>query len=99
MINHDEAKVLAWKAISDLFGNDYFRSHFEGSCEAYPPQDYNEVIYEPYFLGFEGDSEKNLWTVFASVSVNRETQEVTFLDYKTPDGKRMENPPQPIRHA
>ena len=39
MINHDEAKVLAWKAISDLFGNDYFRSHFEGSCEAYPPQD------------------------------------------------------------
>ena len=99
MINCDEAKILAWKAISDLFGNDYFKSHFEGSCEAYPPDDNNEVNYEPYFLGFEGDSENDLWMVFASVSVNRETQVVTFLDYKTPDGKRMENPPQPIRRA
>lgn len=48
-------------------------------------------------MGFEG--EEGLWTVFAKVLVNRETKEVTFLDYKTPDGKRMENPIKPISFA
>ena len=58
--------------------------------------DYDDVEYE-YFMGFE--SEEGLWTVFAKVLVNRETKEVTFLDYKTPDGKRMENPIKPISFA
>jgi hypothetical protein len=98
MINIDEAKVLAWKAISDLFGNDYFRSHFEGSCESYPSDDVDGNIFK-YFLGFDGDTSTDMWTVFAWVSVNRDTMETSFLDYKTPDGKRMENPPQPIRRA
>lgn len=34
--------------------------------------------------------------VFAKVNINREAREVTFLDYKTPDGKRMEKPISPI---
>ena len=46
-----------------------------------------------YFLGFENDGD--LWSVFAKVNVNRETREITFLDYKTPDGVRMENPISP----
>lgn len=36
---------------------------------------------------------------FAKVLVNRETKEVRFLDYKTPDGERMMNPPSPISFA
>lgn len=98
MINKDEAKAIAWLAIADLVGKDYFRSHFEGSCQAYPCPDDDDVEYE-YFLAFEGDSKSNLWTVFARVSVNRETEEVTFLDYKLPNGKRMDNPIKPTSFA
>lgn len=98
MLNKYEAKVDAWIAIAKLIGEEYFREHFEGSCESYPTDDYDEVDYE-YFLGFEGDKESGLWSVFARVSVNRETREVTFLDYKTPDGVRMENPIKPISFA
>lgn len=58
----------------------------------------NDTEYE-YFIGFEGDNTTNKWTVFARVSVNRKTKVVTFLDYKTPDGKRMENPVKPISFA
>ncbi len=96
MLNKDEAKVDAWGAIADLFGVDYFRSHFEEACQSYPDDKYDDVEYE-YFMGFEG--EEGLWTVFAKVLVNRETKEVTFLDYKTPDGKRMEKPIKPISFA
>ena len=96
MLNKDEAKVDAWGAIADLFGVDYFRAHFEDACQSYPDDQYDDVEYE-YFMGFEG--EEGLWTVFAKVLVNRETKEVTFLDYKTPKGKRMENPVKPISFA
>ena len=97
MINENEARIEAWTIISELFGNDYFRSHFEGSCESYPTNDDDDVIFD-YFMGFESDN-NNQWSVFARVSVNRETREVHFLDYKTPGGKRMDNPPNPIRLA
>ena len=50
-------------------------------------------------MGFEGDNETGLWTVFARVSVNRETEKVTFLDYKLPNGNRMENPIKPTSFA
>ncbi len=96
MLNKYEAKVDAWGAIADLFGVDYFRTHFEDACQSYPDDQYDDVEYE-YFMGFEG--EEGLWTVFAKVLVNRETKEVMFLDYKTPDGKRMENPIKPISFA
>ena len=98
MINKEEAKIEAWMAITDLFGKDYFRRHFEGSCQAYPPETEDDVLYE-YFLGFEGNEETGLWSVFARVIVNRETKEVQFLDYKTPDGSRMINPVKPISFA
>jgi hypothetical protein len=92
MLNKDEAKINGCYAIAQLFGFDYFRSHIEEACEAYSDGDDVDMM---YFLGFEDDGE--LWTVFAKVNVNRETREVTFLDYKTPGGKRMENPISPIR--
>ena len=98
MINKEEAKVDAWVAIADLMGREYFRNHFDGSCQSYPPEDNDDVEWE-YFLGFEGHEETGLWTVFARVSVNRETEQVTFLDYKMPDGKRMENPIKPTSFA
>lgn len=98
MINKEEARIDAWVSIAELMGKEYFREHFEGSCQAYPPDSDDDVEYE-YFLGFEGDDETGLWTVFARVSVNRETRKVTFLDYKTPDGKRMENPLKPTSFA
>ena len=94
MINKEEAKVDALVAIADLMGKEYFLNHYEGSCECYPTDDFDDIDYE-FFLGFEGDDATNKWTVFARVSVNRETREVTFLDYKTPDGKRMQNPLKP----
>ena len=96
MINQFEAKIEAWSAIADLMGLEYFRSHFDDSTQTYPLEEENRVIYD-CFLGFESKGE--CWTVFAIVSVNRETKEVTFLDYKTPDGKRMENPIKPISFA
>ena len=96
MLNKDEAKVDAWGAIANLFGVDYFRAHFEDACQSYPDDKYDDVEYE-YFMGFEG--EEGLWTVFAKVLVNQKTKEVTFLDYKTPDGKRMEKPIKPISFA
>ncbi len=96
MLNKDEAKIDAWGAIADLFGIDYFRTHFEDACLSYPDDQYDDVEYE-YFIGFEG--EEGLWKVFAKVLVNRETKKVEFLDYKTPDGKRMENPIKPISFA
>ena len=95
MINKEEARIDAWVAIANLFGKEYFQEHFNGSCQSYPTDDYDGVDYD-YFLGFEDDEETNKWTVFARVSVNRETEKVTFLDYKTPDGVRMENPIKPV---
>ena len=53
----------------------------------------------PIPFAFEGDSKLNLWTVFARVSVNRETEKVPLLDYKLPNGKRMENPIKPTSFA
>lgn len=99
MINIYEAQVLAWVSIADLVGRTYFRSHFEGSCSSYVSEDNGkkDLMDFEYFIGFEAVDD--LWTVFARVSVNRETEEVTFLDYKLPDGKRMENPPKPVRFA
>ena len=98
MINKEEAKIEAWMAIADLFGKDYFRQHFEGSCQSYPPADEKGIFYE-YFLGFEGDEKSGIWLVFARVLVNRETKQVQFLDYKTPDGSRMKDPIKPINFA
>lgn len=101
MINLDEAKVAAWVAIADILGRTYFRAHFEGSCHSYPDpnNEKNDLINYDYFIGFESDSNTGLWTVFARVSVNRETKKVTVLDYKLPDGTRMKNPVKPIRDA
>ena len=59
---------------------------------------YDEVEYE-YFLGFESDDTTNRWRVFARVLVDREKKECKFLDYKTPDGVRMENPIKPTSFA
>ena len=98
MLNKFEAKITACGAIADLFGIDYFKSHIETACESFPTDDNEDVEYE-YFLAFEGDDTTGLWTVFARVSVNRETSDVTFLDYKTPDGKRMDNPIKPTSFA
>lgn len=98
MISKDEARIDAWVAIANLMGRDYFKSHFVGACQSYSTEDNNDIEYE-YFIAFESDQESKLWTVFARVSVNRETGQITFLDYKTPDGKRMENPIKPISFA
>ena len=98
MLNIEEAKIDAWAAIANLMGIQYFRDHFAGSCGAYPSEENDDTEYE-YFMGFEGSEVTNQWTVFARVSVNRETSEVKFPDYKTPDGMRMESPIKPISFA
>ena len=99
MLNKFEAKIAACGAIADIVGLDYFRAHIQNACESPPADDYDGVDYE-YFLGFDDINDKSeLWNVFALVSVNRDTKEVTVLDYKTPDGRRMENPIRPISLA
>ena len=98
MLNREEANIVATIKIAEFFGVEYVKKNLAESCESYPIDDYDEVDYE-YFLGVEGDDKTGLWSVFARVSVNRETREVTFLDYKTPDGVRMENPIKPISFA
>lgn len=95
MLNRLEAKINACGAIAELFGIDYFKSHIEEACEALPSEENDDVDFE-YFLGFEGNEETGLWTSFAKVLVNRETKECTFLDYRKPNGDRMENPIKPI---
>lgn len=94
MLNKFEVKIVACNAIANLFGIDYFKGHISNSCEAYSD---DEEIDSMYFLGFEND--EKYWTVFAKVSVNRETREVSFLDYKTPDGERMKDPVSPISYT
>lgn len=102
MLTKEQAKMDAWLAIADLMGRDYFREHFDGSCHSYPDDKYDDVEYE-YFIGFDdiNDAEENdyKWKVFARVSVNRESGKVTILDYKLPNGKRMENPIKPTSFA
>ena len=98
MLNIEEAKIDAWVAIADLMGIQYFRDHFDGSCGSYPSEESDDKEYE-YFIGFDGDEATNQWTVFARVSVNRETREVKFLDYRTPNGTRMGNPVKPTSFA
>ena len=98
MLNCEEAKVLAWKTISDIVGLEYFRANFINACESQTSNNEVDPIFD-YFLGFEGDDASNKWTVFVKVVVNRETQMVEIMDYKTPDGTRMENPPHPISFA
>jgi hypothetical protein len=98
MVNKETAAAIAYLAIAELVGRDYFKSHFDDACHSHPTEDSDDAEYE-YFMGFEGDSEKNLWTVFARVSVDRETEKVTVLDYRLPDGSRMENPIKPVTSA
>lgn len=98
MLKKYEAKIFTTIEIAKLLGINYVKQHLNESCESYPTDDFDDVEWE-YFLGFEGDEETGLWTVFARVSVNRETEQVTFLDYKTSDGKRMENPIKPTGFA
>ena len=42
------------------------------------------------FIGFE--SENNFWTVFGFVSIDTESGNTKVLDYRLPNGTRMENP-------
>ena len=94
MVNKETAAAIAYIAIADLVGHEYFRTHFNDVCHGFPDIDDDSVDYE-YFMGFEGDESSGKWTVFARVSGDRETEKVTFLDYRTPDGKRMKNPIKP----
>lgn len=98
MLNLEEVKIVATIEIANLFGVEYVKNHLADAAESYPSEENDDIEYE-YFLGFEGDEKTGLWSVFARVSVNRETREVTFLDYKTPEGVRMENPVKPISFA
>lgn len=99
MLNRFEAKIAACEVIADIVGLDYFKAHIKHACESYPSEDEEGIDYE-YFLGFDDiDDDSDVWNVFARVSVNRDTKEVTILDYKTPDGHRMENPIKPTSFA
>lgn len=98
MVSKEEARMIATIEIAKFFGVEYVREHLAEACVSYPTDNYDDLEYE-YFLGFEGDDESGLWTVFARVSVNRDSEAVTFLDYKTPEGKRMENPLKPTSFA
>jgi hypothetical protein len=98
MITKAEAQAETWIAIADIVDAEYFRIYFDGSCHSYPDESYDDIDYE-YFIGLEGDKEANLLTVFARVCVNRKTEEVTLLDYRTPDGTRMKIPIKPVRLA
>ena len=96
MTTTKNAAAIAIIKIADLFGNDFVRTNFKDACISYPPDDYKEAEFD-FFCGFTGDERKNAWTVFAYVRVDRGTREAVLLDYKLPNGERMENPIKPIR--
>lgn len=87
MMSRADAKAAGIIFIADLFGRDYVKRTFQKSCQAYPDDD--ETDFE-YFVGFE--SENDRWSVYALVSVNRVTKEVSFLNYRLPNGETMPNP-------
>ena len=100
----DKKQSVFWK-LADAFlkmlsSNPDFEEYRDKICSWYI--EYDDVEYE-YFIGFDDidDADENdyKWKVFARVSVNRETGEVTVLDYKLPNGKRMENPIKPTSFA
>ena len=97
MYNQNDVQILGILKIADLFGDEYVRNHRFSGCNAisYDFSD-NEAH---YFVGFEGNQEKNIWTEFAYVAVNKNNGNVRFLDYKLPSGRRMENPPHPVIYS
>ena len=95
MLNKDEAIIVAELAIAKLLGKEYFVNSIEKACQAYTELEADDETFE-YFLGFDGDLKNNTWIVYARVLVNLITQEVTFLDYKKPDGVQMEKPIKPV---
>ncbi|MCC8069228.1 MAG: hypothetical protein LIO71_05705 [Ruminococcus sp.] len=96
MLSDNACRIKSVLKIAELFGNEYVRKNFPNSCTAYT-NDFEEN-YE-FFCGFQGDSKTNKWLVFARISVNRITEKVIFLDYKLPNGERMEQPLKPVRCA
>ena len=93
MTSKENAMGIAILKMAEIFGKEYMRNHYFGACHSYTGGD--DRMYD-YFTGFEGDDDTNKWTVFAYVRVDRETEEAIFLDYRLPDGTRMENPVRPI---
>ena len=92
-MSRGDAKAAAILFIADLFGRDYVRKAFPGSCSACPKSDDTEF---EYFIGFESDNGK--WSSYAIVLVNRETKECSILNYRLPNGESMPNPIK-ISHA
>ena len=97
MINNEEAKILAIIAMANKFGRDYVKNHHQHvRCTAW-----NENVpgvFE-YFVAFEESETENKWTVFADTRIDKNTEEVIFLDYRTPEGERMGNPVRKVRCA
>ena len=80
-------------AAAELFGKAYIKANIRNACASITCQTVNEC--REHFLGFESEGE--LWTVFVYMAVNVYTGKVRFLDYRLPDGTRMENPPRRVR--
>ena len=95
MLTNNACKIKSILRIAELFGNEYVKENYPNSCIAYTVDNNNEE-YE-FFCGFQGDDKTNEWIIFARISVNRMTEQVIFLDYKLPNGKRMEQPLKPVR--
>lgn len=96
MTSKDNAMAIAILKIAELFGKEYVKNNFHNACVSYPKTD--DIMYE-YFCGFEGNKKTNKWTVFARVLVNRENEEIVFLDYRLPNGERMKDPIKPVIYA
>lgn len=95
MLSNNACRIKSILKIAELFGNEYVKENYHNSCTAYTNDD-NDEEYE-FFCGFQSDNKTNKWLIFARVSVNRITEQVIFLDYKLPNGKRMEQPLKPVR--
>lgn len=87
----------AVKKMAELFGKPYLQKNmFNG--EGAEARSWNGDYFE-YFVSFKGDRATNKWLEFAYVRVHKETGEAEFLDYRLPDGTRMENPIKRVRCA
>ena len=89
------AKIIGTLEMAKLFGDEYIRQNAIGAAESISEKIDGEIR---YFLGSRGDASGS-WTEYALVGVDPANDKARFLDYKLPDGKRMEKPIVPIPYA
>ena len=93
MYNKDTIMAKALLKLIDVYGMDYMKSKVKHT----PVARWDDGTCRVFYFMFEDEDERpdlqanyKGWTVYAEVSVDKNTGEATMLDYVLPDGTRMD---------